>query len=380
MPSTSISRVFTLPSVSERNLGSVNEDDLLRYHGDLAAAGVVDDGRGIVDFAVNVRAPGPPEWLAAGLRDAIPGLGTYPPTALIDDARESVAEYHGVNPECVLLLSGAAEGFSLIAGLRAEHPVVVHPGFTEPEVALRAAGAAVERMELAAPFTLTGRTPPEDTDLVVIGNPTNPTGVLHPAETILGWCRPGRITVVDEAFMDLTDESHSLAGEVARHPGLVVLRSLTKTFSLAGLRCGYLLAVPDLVHRLSSRRPHWAVGTLQATAIRSALRDGEEFLAAERDTVERQRTTMTEVLTAAGFTVHTPSQAPYLLVTPPVEDPEATRVALAARGVIVRRCDTFPGLDRTYWRLAVRDTREVATLVEAVTGHTPNNVKERERQ
>lgn len=366
--------------MAERNLVRVNEDDLLRYHGDLATAGVVDPGSGIVDFAVNVRAPGPPEWLAAALREEIPGLGSYPPEAVIDSARAAVAEHHGVDPGCVLLLAGAAEGFSLIAGLGARHPVMVHPGFTEPEAALRAAGARVERIVLDAPFTLAGRTPPEAADLVVIGNPTNPTGVLHPPAAIRGWCRPGRTTVVDEAFMDLTDESRSLVAEVARHPGLVVLRSLTKTFSLAGLRCGYLLAAPELVHELAARRPHWPLGTLQAVAIRTALREGAGFVAAETRTVARQRAEMIGALRAAGFTVHTRSQAPYLLVSPPVDDPEATRVALARRGIAVRRCDTFPGLDRSYWRLAVRGAREVATLVEAVTGHTPNNVKERERQ
>lgn len=366
--------------MAERNLGCVTEDDLLRYHGDLAGAGVGGDVDGVVDFAVNVRAPGPPEWLAAELRSEIAGLGAYPPEAVVDSARQVVAEHHGVDPGCVLLLSGAAEGFSLIAGLGTRNPVVVHPGFTEPEVALRAAGAPVRRMILDAPFTLGGGTPPDEADLVVIGNPTNPTGVLHPAEVIRGWCRPGRITVVDEAFMDLTDETRSLAGEVPRHPGLVVLRSLTKTFSLAGLRCGYLLASPDLVRRLASRRPHWPLGTLQAVAIRAALRDGAEFVAEERRTVERQRTDMEQKLRAAGFTVRTRSRAPYLLVTPPGDDPERTRSALAARGILVRRCDTFPGLDDTYWRLAVRGAREVATLVKAVAGHTVNNAEERGRQ
>ncbi|MEZ2188708.1 Rv2231c family pyridoxal phosphate-dependent protein CobC [Corynebacterium sp. CCM 9204] len=357
----------------------MNEDDLLRYHGDLATADMVGIAGDVVDFAVNVRAGGPPEWLASALREEIVFLGSYPSPALIDAARSAAARRHGVDPECVLLLAGAAEGFSLIAGLGAKHPVVVHPGFTEPEVALRAAGTTVERMVLESPFTLGDRIPPAAADLVVVGNPTNPTGVLHSADVLRSWCRPGRITVVDEAFMDLTDESTSVARDVNDHTGLVVMRSLTKTFSLAGLRCGYLLAAPDLVRRLSVSRPHWPVGTLQAIAIRNALRDGAGFVSEQRVTVEDQRARMRRMLSNAGFLVHTDSQAPYLLVTPPVDDPEATRLALAGRGILVRRCDTFPGLDHTYWRLAVRGAREVATLVESVTGHAPKNIKERGR-
>ncbi len=83
---------------------------------------------------------------------------------------------------------------------------------------------------------------PRDADLVVVGNPNNPTGSLDPAATVAGLARPGRVLVVDEAFMELTpDEAESLAGR-RDLPGLVVVRSLTKLWGLAGLRAGYVLA------------------------------------------------------------------------------------------------------------------------------------------
>ena len=120
----------------------------------------------------------------------------------------------------------------------------MHPSFTEPEAALRAAGHPVERLQLAPPYQLDPGLVPDDADLVVVGNPTNPTGVVH--ERLAELCRPGRTTVVDEAFMDaIPGEPHSLASQ--RLPGLVVVRSLTKTWALAGLRVGYLLAEPEVV-------------------------------------------------------------------------------------------------------------------------------------
>ena len=85
---------------------------------------------------------------------------------------------------------------------------------------------------------------PDDADLVVIGNPTNPTGVLHPAETLARLCRPGRLVVVDEAFMDAVPgepETLITGGPMA---GVLVLRSLTKTWGLAGLRAGYVVGDP----------------------------------------------------------------------------------------------------------------------------------------
>src|SRR6202012_3035459 len=90
-------------------------------------------------------------------------------------------------------------------------------------------------------------------------------GVVHTREHILGLRRPGRIVVVDEAFADaVPGEPESLADQPLRD--VVVLRSLTKTWSLAGLRVGYALGAPDVLARLSIQRAHWPLGTLQLTA------------------------------------------------------------------------------------------------------------------
>jgi cobyrinic acid a,c-diamide synthase len=134
----------------------------LNHHGDRE----VD---GLADFAVNVF-PGPrPEWLDAAIRSA--DLGSYPDST---KARAAIAALHGREVDEVLPTSGGAEAFTLIARARPwRHPVVVHPQFTEPEAALRVAGHPVDRVVLEPPFTL-GEIP-EDTDLVIIGNPTNPT-------------------------------------------------------------------------------------------------------------------------------------------------------------------------------------------------------------
>ncbi|MDG4866331.1 aminotransferase class I/II-fold pyridoxal phosphate-dependent enzyme, partial [Streptomyces sp. T-3] len=147
--------------------------------------------------------------------------------------------------------------------VRARRPVVVHPQFTEPEAALRDAGHEVGRVLLRAEdgFRLDPGAVPEDADLVIVGNPTNPTSVLHPAALITELARPGRVLVVDEAFMDaVPGEREALAGRVDV-PGLVVLRSLTKTWGLAGLRIGYVLAAPEIIAALERAQPLWPVST-----------------------------------------------------------------------------------------------------------------------
>src|SRR5687768_15046442 len=159
----------------------------LRHHGD------VDAAPGLADFAVNVRVPRPPDWLRDRLAAALDGLGSYPSKQAEERARAAVARRHGRSPDEVLLLNGAAEGFALLPKLAPRRAAVVHPGFTEPEVALRDAGIPVERVLLDGDFTL--REFAADVDLTVIGNPTNPTSVLHQAAVLK--TLPGKL-VVDE--------------------------------------------------------------------------------------------------------------------------------------------------------------------------------------
>lgn len=332
--------------------------DLLRHHGDVEAR------PGLLDFAVNVRGEAPPEWLRARLAARLDELGRYPSAEEELNARTAVAARHRRTPEEVLLLAGAAEGFAMLPRLAPRLAAVVHPSFTEPELALREAGVAVTRVVLAPPYRLDPEQVPEDADLVVLGNPTNPTSVLHPADTVRALRRPGRVIVVDEAFADaVPGEPESLAAESL--PDVLVLRSLTKTWALAGLRCGYFLGAPDLLARLAHGRPHWPLGTLQLEAIAATAEPhalAETHAQAEQ--IAQERAAMVDRLTALGVSVHIPASGPFLLIQ--VGDGVLLRKHLADNGIAVRRADTFPGLGADHLRLAVRGAADVDRLVAAI--------------
>ena len=249
----------------------------------------------------------------------------------------------------------------LARALRPAHAVVVHPGFTEPEAALRAAGHVVHRLVLAPPYVLGDV--PEQADLVVVGNPTNPTGVLHADLERL--CRPGRTVVVDEAFMDaVPGERGSLAGR-ADLPGLVVVRSLTKTWALAGLRAGYLLAAPHLVDALRGAQPLWSVSTPALAAAEACSAPAAVRQAAEAAVgTARERARLERALTQLGIEVIPGSQAPYLLCRAPGHP--YVRERLREIGIAVRRGDTFPGLTGEHWRTAVRDRASSDRLTAAL--------------
>ena len=202
-------------------------------------------------------------------------------------------------------------------------------------------------------FVLDPRAVPADADLVVIGNPTNPTSVLHRADDLRELARPDRILVVDEAFIDaVPGEPESLAG--ASIPGLVVIRSLTKTWGLAGLRIGYVLAAPGLIEQLAAVQPHWPVSTpaLSAAIACSNERALSEATNAALD-IDRQRVHLLDNLgSVSGLSTYGVARGPFVLVQ--VEGGVVLRESLRDKGFAVRRGDTFPGLGPDWLRIAVR--------------------------
>ncbi|MGW3207471.1 Rv2231c family pyridoxal phosphate-dependent protein CobC [Streptomyces sp. NPDC001135] len=338
----------------------------LRHHGD---AEVRDDGVGLTDLAVNVRADTPPPWLREEIAASLSSLAAYPDGRA---ARAAVAARHGLPVERVLLTAGAAEAFVLLArALKVRRPVVVHPQFTEPEAALRDAGHTVERVLLREEdgFRLDPAAVPEGADLVVIGNPTNPTSVLHPAEVIARLARPGRVLVVDEAFMDaVPGEREALAGRTDV-PGLVVLRSLTKTWGLAGLRIGYALAPPEIIAELERAQPLWPVSTPALAAAEACVTPralAEAGHAAHRIAADRAHlVTGLSGFASRGVRVVEPAEASFVLVR--MAGAAAVRHRLRELGYAVRRGDTFPGLDEHWVRVAVRDRATVSGFLRALS-------------
>ncbi|WP_235174950.1 cobyrinate a,c-diamide synthase [Tomitella biformata] len=329
----------------------------LGHHGDREV------GNGLVDFAVNVRRGGRPEWLERALAESMAGLAAYPNDAA---AREAIAARHVRRPAEVLPTSGGAEAFTLIARARAwRRPVVVHPQFTEPEAALLAAGHRVERVLLRPEdrFGLAGVEIPADADLLMLGNPTNPTGVLHAAADLLGLLRPGRVVVVDEAFMDVVPgETQSLISR--RLPGLIVVRSLTKTWSLAGLRAGYVVAEPELISELAAQQPPWSVsGPAAAAMIACMSPDASAEAARIARSIIAERAVLADGLAELGLPVAGGLAAPFVLV----QVPTGLREALREIGFAVRRGDTFPGLGPEWIRIAVRDAASSRGLCAAIS-------------
>jgi len=189
-------------------------------------------------------------------------------------------------------------------------------------------------------WTFDPRDVPADADVVVVGNPNNPTGNVDPPFAAAG------LVVVDGSFADFVPFDPE---------GDVVVRSLTKAWNLAGVRAGYLLASAELVERLEAQRQPWSVNRLACAALETCAR-----LTPDLAEVAEARAGLVAALDALGVRSW-PSAVNYVLLElPGVVEP------LRARGIAVRPCASFPGLDDRFVRVAVRRPEENAVLARAL--------------
>jgi cobyrinic acid a,c-diamide synthase len=306
------------------------------------------------------------------IRGSVDDLAAYPDPRR---ARAAIADAHGVGVERVLPSAGGAELFTLLARARRwTASVVVHPQFTEPEAALRAAGHQPRRVVLDREhgFRLDPTRVPADADLVIIGNPTNPTGVLHPAELLRQLIRPGRLLVIDEAFMDAIPDEPETVITGGSMDGVLVLRSLTKTWGLAGLRAGYAVGDPTAIIALARQQAPWSVSTPATEAMIACVSETARTIAATAAVeITRRRDHLLAGLTELGLPTVPESRTPFLLVDsrgwlPGDHAPGTLRVRLRERGFAVRRGETFPGLGADWIRIAVRDEETTDTFIKTL--------------
>ncbi|MEE9613764.1 MAG: threonine-phosphate decarboxylase CobD, partial [Thermodesulfobacteriota bacterium] len=240
----------------------------------------------IIDFSASISPLGLSPRAAGAVREALALSGAYPDPD-VRELRHALADHHGISPEELLPANGSTELIYLVPSVfRPKKALIVEPAFSEYRYALELGGVSVDEFQCREEDSflpdieglfkrLEGRY-----DLLYIGNPANPTGALMEKELLLkvvDECgKHGTVVIVDEAFADFSEED-SVKASVGEFENLVVLRSMTKFFSMAGLRLGYLVAPPAVVERFRSFLPPWSVNTLAQAAGVATLGDTEHM-------------------------------------------------------------------------------------------------------
>jgi threonine-phosphate decarboxylase len=335
------------------------------------------DPASLLDFSANVDPFGPPPAVRAAIARiarAPRGVANYPePTA--KPLREAIARHHGIDAASVLVANGSTALLdAIVRGLEPEATVVPVPAFSEYRRAIRSARSRFVAYPLDTEFewndvALLDRIAGERAKLLVLTNPHNPSGRLVSRERLAGLiegcARRDAYVVVDEAFIDYAFVQ-SLIG--LRAANLVVVRSLTKFYGMAGIRAGYAVVPVALAPRIAAHNPSWPIGSIDIAAACAAL-DSGDYDRSTRDRNRRERARLARGLRAYDITVF-PSEANFLLLELPCVP--ATLEALEERlvrehRIVVRDCRTYEGLEhRSIVRVAVRKRAENERLVGAL--------------
>lgn len=328
-----------------------------------------------VDFSSNMNPLGPPSGVKKALHDYAEIIGQYPDPA-VRGLRRKLAERHQIDEQSIVVGNGAAELIDLIVrALQPKLTTLAIPCFDEYGDAIQKIGGAVYEIKLSADNQFELIINSEDVyvaaaagSLFIIGSPNNPTGQLVDPEHIRSLLRMGAYVVVDEAFMDFVpDESRlSLIQEATRHERLFVIRSMTKFYSIPGIRLGYIVGMPRSLSGLKRLQVPWSVNSLAQLIGESVLEDSE-FEQKSIHWLQQERPWLIAQLESIGFVVN-PSAANYLLLRIPSSaglSASMLQLEMGKQGVLIRDASRFTGLDHTYIRVAIKLREQNEQLVAA---------------
>ena len=314
-------------------------------------------GQDALDFSANVSPLGLPEGVAKAITAALATADRYP-DPLCRALRAKLAVHEKVPMEHILCGNGAADLiFRLVWAAKPRTALLPAPTFAEYAAALETAGCTVRRhfLQKKEDFAVTEAfvsAVDEDTDMVFLCQPNNPTGQLTPlplVEALLRRCEAcGALLVVDECFLDFLPESEVLsAKKLLASPNLIILKAFTKLYGMAGVRLGYCLCSNTaLLEKMQTAGQPWA-----ETA----------YVARVQALIAQQRPVLRDGLRALGLRVLDGS-ANYLLF----QAPETLGDALRQRGIVLRSCGNYPGLDGSWYRTAVRTGPENDELLKTL--------------
>lgn len=364
--------------------------DLLRM-----AATAGRDPASLLDFSVNVRPEGPPEFIRAALFRAMTTLAAYP-SPHAEEAMLAAARHHGMDASRFVFGSGSNELIHALARVLRKRGVpsvrVVEPAFSEYGIACRLAGieaipvwggiietnqggpatGAETEKDAAVPTRdlLGALTDAPAGSAVFLANPGNPSGLFRTPEECLRLMslRSDLIWIIDEAFVEYAGAETEASVLRRLPPNALVLRSLTKFHAVPGVRLGYLAADAGLAQAIRDELPAWSVNAFALAAAQAVFADTSGFAAQTRaENAERRADLAAALSSLPGIEVY-PSAANYVLFRWPGAPRNLLGILLKRFGIAVRDCSNYYGLeDGSWFRAAVRFPEDHRRLAEALS-------------
>ena len=330
----------------------------------------------LLDFSANINPLGLSPHARRAITGAIDGLANYPDSessALV----HALAGYHGISAENILTGNGATELIYLIPrALRPKRALIVAPAFSEYERALSLAGCKADNFILAEEKDFKIDPPllhaalEKGYDTLWLASPSNPAGSLAPKKIIIDIAHRaanlGITLVVDEAFIEYS-EDESVKKEVLRFDNLIVLRSMTKFFALAGLRVGYLFGHGKIISKLKHYKEPWSLNSPGGAAAIASIND-EAYIKKSLQLMERERAfLLKELQDIKGIKLYRPA-ANYILIKlgDGMDGALLQERLLKEHHILIRDCSNYTGLGENFIRVAIKGRKDNKRLLDGL--------------
>jgi threonine-phosphate decarboxylase len=327
----------------------------------------------IIDFSASINPLGVPKRVRMALQRELKSLHNYPDPET-KELRRSLSQYHDIDPETILCSNGSTELIYLIPrALKPKKVLIPSPTFLEYERAVFRAQDQAHRIqikELMLKKEGQFEIKPDEfinamhgCDMAFLCNPNNPTGNLLRKEAVLKIAEAAKglrcLLIVDEAFIDFQPEE-SVIRDVQDNPYLIVLRSMTKFYALSGLRIGYGVLPVNLINRIKEFKEPWTVNSLAQKAAIMAIED-RVYVVETLRLIKKEKGFLENSFKKKGIKFF-PSTANFYLL----KINNRIDLKLRERGILVRNCSNFKGLDDSYIRIAVKTGKENRLLINAL--------------
>lgn len=341
--------------------------------------GDIYQNRDCLDFSANCNPLGIPESVVKAAAESLKKAANYPQVGS-PVLKKAIAQYEGIAPEMVICGNGAAELiYTLCRAVKPQRALLAAPTFAEYEAALYSVDSHISWYQMGEDFEIQENFTEcltEETDIVFLCNPNNPTGKLIGVEIlkkILDICADKKIyLVVDECFLDFVEggEAYSLKQYLWNCPQLFLLKAFTKRYAMAGLRLGYgLTGNQELLRRMETCVQPWNISVMAEAAGLAALKE-TEYVRSGVEMVHNQRELMKRRMACLGLGVQA-SRANYIFFSGPDNLWEECR----KRGILIRDCSNYTGLSQGWYRVAVRTPEENERLVQVLREIMTDNTK-----
>ncbi|WP_033541789.1 pyridoxal phosphate-dependent aminotransferase [Planococcus sp. CAU13] len=328
-----------------------------------------------LDFSENIHPFGPPVFVKENWSDFYQLLNAYPdPHA--EPFRTAAAAYHHTGKDQIAAANGAAEIFTWLARrYRGKRVILMEPAFSEYRQTLEAERAVISEIQLSSQSDWqvnieAVKAELDNSTAIYICNPHNPTGTVLTAEQLKEiadyCCAADCELVIDEAFIDFIGEEASFAEHLSSYPQVIIVRSMTKMYAIAGLRLGYVMASPQTISELTEGAAHWNVNALSAS-IGAGCFPLEDYREMIRVAANTERIKMVQFFTEKNCRI-TDSRANFLSFSlPEGKDSDLFFRDMLKKGIVLRHTYSFKGMDGRWFRIGMKSEGAMDRLREEIS-------------